>query len=43
MSIGRFNPQGSGGVDILREGRLDGRFNLSTARIDYVDGTFEQF
>jgi len=43
VSIGPFNPQGNGSVDILREGRLAGRFNLSTARIDYVDGTFEQF
>jgi len=43
VSIGPFNPQSNGTVDILREGRLAGRFNLDTARIDYVDGTFEQF
>ncbi len=43
VSIGPFNPQGNGTVDILRDGRLAGRYNLSTARIDYVDGTFEQF
>jgi|GEM_PF-5041039 len=43
VSIGPFNPQGNGTVDILRDGRLAGRYNLNTARIDYVDGTFEQF
>ncbi|MEW6206333.1 MAG: hypothetical protein AB1516_13530 [Pseudomonadota bacterium] len=43
VSIGPFDPTGNGTVDILRDGRLAGRYNLSTARIDYVDGTFEQF
>ena len=30
-------------VDVLRDGRLAARYNVASARVDYVDGSFEQF
>lgn len=43
VTVGPFNPDSVQTVDVLRDGRLAARYNVADTRVNYVDGTFEQF
>lgn len=43
VTVGPFNPDSAQTVDVLRDGRLAARYSVADARVNYVDGTFEQF
>lgn len=43
VTVGPFDPNAAQTVDVLRDGRLAARYNVANARVDYVDGSFEQF
>ncbi|HEX4918892.1 MAG TPA: hypothetical protein VFV43_13400 [Limnobacter sp.] len=43
VSVGPFDPDTTGLVDVLRDGRVAARYDVANARINYVDGSFEQF
>lgn len=43
VTVGPFDPNATQTVDVLRDGRLAARYNVASARVEYVDGSFEQF
>jgi hypothetical protein len=43
VTVGPFNPNTATSVDVLRDGRKTGEYLVQQARIEYVDGSFEQF
>lgn len=43
VAVGPFNPDTATVVDVLRDGRKAGEYQVQNARINYTDGSFEQF
>lgn len=43
VTVGPFNPETATVVDVLRDGRKAGEYLVQSARINYLDGSFEQF
>lgn len=43
VTVGPFNPDTATVVDLLRDGRKVGEYQVRNARINYADGSFEQF
>lgn len=43
VTVGPFNPDTAMVVDVLRDGRKAGEYEVQNARINYTDGSFEQF
>jgi hypothetical protein len=43
VTVGPFNPETAMVVDVLRDGRKAGEYQVQNARINYTDGSFEQF
>lgn len=43
VTVGPFNPETTTVVDVLRDGRKAGEYQVQSARINYLDGSFEQF
>lgn len=43
VTVGPFNPETATAVDVLRSGRKAGEYLVQSARINYLDGSFEQF
>lgn len=43
VTVGPFNPETATVVDVLRDGRKAGEYVVQSARINYLDGSFEQF
>lgn len=43
VTVGPFDPETTAPVDVLRDGRKAGEYLVQDARINYADGSFEQF
>ena len=43
VTVGPFDPNTTQPVNVLRDGRVAATYNIADARVNYVDGSFEQF
>jgi len=43
VTVGPFDPNTTQSVNVLRDGRVAATYNIADARVNYVDGSFEQF